>query len=209
MKKKFSYNGVASNMNTNSTTELTLVGEMYGGAVVTVSKYIEMDAMLSVVNSIVDTIADVDDATYRPELTECIIRIMILNAYAGIPVPENGLKKAYRVVMQSDLYEQISALIDPVQLEAIRSASMEKIEYNRALIIGALGHKMYEMIGQFNTAVSALTAMTEQFDSDDFKNAVQSITANYLPSVNKDSESVDDSGNLGDGNVVYIDRKPN
>lgn len=206
--KKFSYNGIASNMNTNTTKEITLVGDMYEGMTLNVLHYIDMNTMLGVVNGTVNTIADTDEATYQPEMTECVLRMMILNAYAGCAIPQD-VKKAYRVVMQSDLYDQVAAYINHEQLAAIRAAVADKIAYNRELILNALGHKMYEMMNQFNAALDALSSMAGQFDSDEFKKAVAAIGAmnNVTYSeqvVDREAVEVDD-----DTNVVQLKPKLN
>lgn len=202
--KKFSYNGIASNMTTNSTTEVTLVGDIYEGTTLNVMRYIDMNTMLAIVNSTVNAIADTDDATYQPELTECVLRMMVLNAYAGCPIPEN-IKKAYRVLMQSDLYEQVVAHIDPEQLETIRTAVMDKVEYNRTLILNALGHKMYDVIGQFNSVLDALNNMAGQFDSEDFKQAISAInTMNNSTAPSQEADRIAIEVDDDEQNVVPI-----
>lgn len=198
--KKFSYAGVAGEMNTNMKTIVELQGELFEGMTLEVRHMIELEDYMSVVNGIAETVFDLETSEYKPELMDFATKLYVMRAYAGVSLPEKGLNKAYRVLVGTDLYEQVAAWIDETQLDKIVDAAYERVKYYRDAALSVASKQMNEMIAQMKDAAESANELSAQVQSDEFKEMLQKFV---------DANGADESAVSGNSNIVDIPKKAN
>lgn len=192
----FNYKGIASKMDNLVTTEIVLQGDEFRGAKVKVRNLIGMNDVSAVVEGIASSVVNMNEATYQPELYDFIFRMVIMDVYAGIAMPEKDQDKAYRVLMHSDVFEQVCKHINDDQLLLIDDMTHEKIDYYRSLLVSTAGAKTMELLGKIADVTNSIGNLSTEISATNFKGAIDNLTVMLNQNVQQD--------NAVDNNVVQL-----
>ena len=196
--KKLDLRTLSKNAPVSPIHEIALEGEGFGGVVIKVKEHLNMNEAAAFVRSIVDSVIDMDTMTYTPEFYYFTIDIMILEFYAGIPHDNCPLGKAFDLLTNTNLIEQVKAGIDETQLEWLIQGAEDKIRFLRNLLQSTAALKTEELL----TAVQDMVHTGEQtmatFNTQEFQETLSrfnQMSENGAPEVRTNGQTADVAGN--------------
>lgn len=178
--KKVSYKNIASKLPALETTTITLEGEMFGGLTVTVKNRLTITEMSALIADIVSTLIDAETGDYNPEYADLVEMMLQLKHYAGISIGKTDLPYAYRVLTETDLYQQVISHVDQEQLFDIGEAVANRVEFTKKLILSTAGHKAVELLTRMETLMTTMESMSVDVGGDKMQlllDAVKELTS--------------------------------
>lgn len=176
MAKKFNYKGIASNMGGRAVTDVTLQGELFDGMTLHVVRRLDMGALIQMVSEASSVIVDMDSTIYAPELEDFCIQLFALHYYAGCPLPEKDLDKAYRVIMGTDLMEQVSPYIDSTQFANASDAIKQRVAYLREMLVSTAAQKTISLLNALEHVINDLGEASTKFNAGELLSSVTNLT---------------------------------
>lgn len=176
MAKKFNYKGIASNMGGRVVTDVTLQGELFNGMTLHVVRRLDMGTLIQMVSEASSVIVDMDSAIYAPELEEFCVQLFVLHYYAGCPLPEKDLDKAYRVIMGTDLMGQVFQYIDSNQFTEATKAIKQRVAYLRDMLVSTAAQKTASLLNSLEQVIHDLGDAATKFDADELLSSVTNLT---------------------------------
>lgn len=199
MAKKITYKNLAAlinNDNNKSTIDVTIGDSTFS---VDVKKAIDMESMVHLVNDAASSIVNIDDGTYTPELSTFLTKLLILHYYAGFPIPDKDIGKAYDVICMTDLFDQVSKHISHHQLGWIFEYVDDHVSYLRDFIVSTSSMRTTALLNGIDGIVEQLNSIGEEIDVKGLSEALISLT-DSLGVDNKSARAVAD-------NIVKLPRK--
>lgn len=178
--KKVSYKNIASKLPALETTTITLEGEMFGGLTVTVKNRLTITEMSALIADIVSTLIDAETGDYNPEYADLVEMMLQLKHYAGISIGKTDLSYAYRVLTETDLYQQVISHVDQEQLFDVGEAVANRVEFTKKLILSTAGHKAVELLTRMETLMATMESMSVDVGGDKMQlllDAVKELTS--------------------------------
>lgn len=178
--KKVSYKNIASKLPALETTTITLEGEMFGGLTVTVKNRLTITEMSALIADIVSTLIDAETGDYNPEYADLVEMMLQLKHYAGISIGKTDLSYAYRVLTETDLYQQVISHVDQEQLFDVGEAVANRVEFTKKLILSTAGHKAVELLTRMETLMTTMESMSVDVGGDKMQlllDAVKELTS--------------------------------
>lgn len=196
------------------TTELKLEGECFKDVVVQVRHTLSLEEALGFVHDIVTICADDETAEYSPELFSFAVRLYVLMYYTNIDLTKD-VKKAYRILYGTNIYQQIYSCVDYEQCSDLVLSAEQKISHRKRLMESSVAGKVSEMLQKMDAVMAGSEQMMEAIDSDSFKEAVARLTdGSILKNTDAvahvvETESDATAADVGDvsGNIVYLKKK--
>lgn len=178
--KKVSYKNIASKLPALETTTITLEGEMFGGLTVTVKNRLTITEMSALIADIVSTLIDAETGDYNPEYADLVEMMLQLKHYAGISIGKTDLSYAYRVLTETDLYQQVISHVDQEQLFDVGEAVANRVEFTKKLILSTAGHKAVELLTRMEALMATMESMSVDVGGDKMQlllDAVKELTS--------------------------------
>ena len=101
------------------THEIVLQGEAFNGETIVVKERLTFDEASAFVRNVVESIIDMDTLTYLPEFGNFILKMMVIAHYTNIRIDDCPIDKAYAVISNTDLFDQVTAGIDSTELQGL------------------------------------------------------------------------------------------
>lgn len=219
--KKITINTLMASIPETEKTEVKLEGEYFKDVTIQVKHSLPLEEAMSFVRDIVATCTDDEEAEFLPELFDFAVRMYVVMYYAGVDLSKD-VKKAYRILYDTKLFELVYAHVNTSQSSNLILAAEKRIEHWKNILSSSVAGKVTEMMRKLEDLLEGSAAMTEAIDSADFKVAVERLAeagilkpdGSPIPAQANDSivESVApndvpkaDAGSAG--NIVYIEKK--
>ena len=177
MSKKITYKTIASKLDAYETTEITLDGELFEGMTLTVKDRLTLLEMSALIMDVVNTVIDMEKGEYNPEFTNLIKLMLQLKHYAGFPIGKNDLAYAYRVIYETNLYEQVMEHVDAWQVDQAMDMADERIQYMKEMIIATAGSKTMELLGKMEKLMQNVSSAADEVNGADVQTMMTSLAA--------------------------------
>lgn len=172
--KKYSINTLMSYVPDGDVSEVKLDGDMFKDVSITVKRTLTLDEALGFVQSIVSLCTDDEDASYSPELFDFAVRMYVVMYYSNIDLSKDA-KKAYRVLYNTNLFEQIYAHVESQQAGNLILSAERKIDHWRNIMSASVASKVSDMMKKMDAVIDGSEQMLEAIDGNEFKAAVDRL----------------------------------
>lgn len=173
--KKISYKNIAAKLPAREEIYVVLQGECFEGMAAKVKTSLTVSEMSSMISDIVSTLIDMQTGEYNPEYAELVKMILQLKHYAGVSIGKTDLSYAYRVLRETDLYQQLMAHVDAQQLSDAMNAVDERVKFMKDMILAAAGHKAVEMLTQLEQLMGAVETVSTDMNADKLQQLLNSL----------------------------------
>lgn len=167
------------------------------GVEIEYKEVLTMVEMKAFVDGVVDASFD-NDGDYMPEFTDWLIRTNMIQLYTNVRMPQN-IEKQYDILYRTDLYEQITGLVDQRQYAKIMDAIKEKLEYRRNSDVTAMRVQLSGLIQQFESMGQDLMQFTPE-DVENLEGALEKMKEAGMDQPKDEPVEMED----GEGNVVAL-----
>ena len=200
-RRKLTYGMIASDMNDNNTVQLEYVGTR-GKFEFSVKRILGFDEAMEFVSSIVVLCSDLDNGVYRPQSLDFAIRFCTLAVYAGIEVPNgDNIKKAYDVIYKTDLYDMVREAVDGAQYEALVHAAVQRIKYERDMVVSAAVAQVNQLIAKMNEVMADGQQIMDQLNGEEMSERIHELEKVLKPVMAEGKAGVDSESN---DNIVRL-----
>lgn len=202
-------------------TDVKLEGEWFKDVTIQVRRTLPLEDAMHFVTDIASTCIDDEKADFMPEVFDFAVRLYVVMYYANIDL-SNDAKKAYRILYETNLFEQVYAHVNTSQSANLILSAEKRIDHWRNILTSSLAGKMAEVMQKMDEVMAGSAEMTEAIESEDFKAAVARLADSGIlkPDGALDAAQINDSiaesvapndvPKAGAGaidNVVYINKK--
>lgn len=171
--KKMTFNMVAAKMPKPETIDIAI--DWMDNATISVQKYLSVEEAVSFVNETVASCFDVETGNYSPEMLDFVVKVNTLVCYAGFDAPKD-LKKAYRVVYETNLVRLVLAEIDNVQYGMLLNTIEAKLKYMVDASIAAASKQINDAMTELNHIMENGTSAMEVMQSPEFSEMMQRMS---------------------------------
>ena len=165
--KKLTINMIAAEMQDYDTSEIIVFQGKNNEIKIPVKHRLDFEESMTMVRDIAASCANLEDGTYAPEAFDMSVRLSTLIYYAGIDW-SGDVAKAYQVVYETSLFDDVWERIDHNQFNMLVEAAKKKAEFQRDQIISTGASKVNELIEKMNEVMMDSTNLIKQMDSDEF-----------------------------------------
>ena len=158
--------------------------------IIHVKRVLSLDEAIGFVNQVVASVFDADTGDYTSEALAFATKVNVLTCYAGFEQPKD-LKKAYRLIAESDIMSLVYAVIDKVQYQELLSAIEEKLGYMKQMAVSTAARKIDELIHKIEEVMSNGSELVEEMQSPQFIDMVKRVEAIQHTNNNTQDESFD------------------
>lgn len=145
-----------------------------------IQKSLDMDDMLSFVDSVYRSCFDKETNEYRPEAKDFAIRVNVMDRYANIAIPSN-VDHQYQIAICSGVVETIMEHINRAQFNEMMKAIDAKISNTAAANVSALIMQFDNVVDQFNVMQDNMAKLFSGVTSDDIQKIAAAIAENGMP----------------------------
>lgn len=148
------------------------------GIDIEVNRFLTLEEIASFVNGVVNAVIDISTYEYNPEYFDYAFGYYVITLYSKIK-PSKDLKKMHSLICSTDIVDNIIDVVDSKQLEEIKTAIKNKVDYyiNKGNSISSLGIR--EVLGNIVKASDSISrADIERIIgvANDIKSVVGDIT---------------------------------
>lgn len=176
MSEKISYKTIASRLDAHKMTEVALKGELFDGMTLLVKERLTLPEMSALITDVVNTVIDMKTGEYNPEFTQLIKMMLQLKHYAGIRIGKNDLAAAYRVIYETDLYDQFLEHVDTWQVETAMEMADERIKYMRELLVASASSQTLRLLSQMEMMMDKFGSMKDSINGEDLQKMLTALT---------------------------------
>ncbi len=169
--KKFTINTLMESIPEVDKTEVKLEGKFFKDVTIQVRHTLPLEDAVGFVKNIAATCVDDKQADYMPELFDFAVRMYVVLYYANVDLTKD-VKKAYRILYGTTLFEQIYTHVNTVQLSELTHAAEKRIEHWKNILSSSVAGKVTEMMHKMEEVMAGSEEMVRAIESDDFKAAV-------------------------------------
>lgn len=181
--KKITWKNFIVNMPQGATATINIDPEVFGADSLEIKRTLDMNEMTEFVSNVVAMCIDNDTAEYVPESYDFAIRLNVLSMYAGIPLPsgkdgavQHMLKKAYFVLYETDLCDEIVAHINRSQFRVLLDSISERIRFERDMMVSSVAQKVNELVNKMDEVMNESQNVLGQIDSENFGKALENMS---------------------------------
>lgn len=185
--------------------EVEVVVDEERGYVLSVKPMLGFSDAMNFARSVADSCFD-EYGRYMPEVFDFSLAINAMMYYAGMEEPKD-FGKAYRVLMQCDIFHKVLDVIDKNQFEALGNAAMKIIGNKREENIQVNVAKMNELIGEVDRLVKESRETTDAINSGEFQKTMESFMSNFAMNANSASnaaESAQTGNTEAESNIIPL-----
>lgn len=184
--KKFTINTLMESIPEVNKTDIKLEGEYFKDVTVQVRRTLPLEDAMNFVKDITATCIDDEQAEFMPELFDFAVRMYIVMYYANIDLSKD-VKKAYRILYDTTLFEQVYAHVNTVQSTNLILSAEKRIEHWKNILSSSLAGKVSEMLRKMEDVMAGSEEMMAAIDGDEFKAAVARLSDSGVLKTNEPS----------------------
>ena len=184
--KKFTINTLMESIPEVNKTDIKLEGEYFKNVTVQVRRTLPLEDAMNFVKDITATCIDDEQAEFMPELFDFAVRMYIVMYYANIDLSKD-VKKAYRILYDTTLFEQVYAHVNTVQSTNLILSAEKRIEHWKNILSSSLAGKVSEMLRKMEDVMAGSEEMMAAIDGDEFKAAVARLSDSGVLKTNEPS----------------------
>lgn len=173
--KRYTAASLMASIPTTYKTEVKPEGDCFKDVIIQVRRTLPLEDAVRFVKDITMTCIDDDNAEYSPELFDFAMRLYVLMYYANIDLTKD-VKKAYTILYDTSLFNQIVPWVNNEQLNALIKSAGERIEHWKSIISSSVAGKVSTIMHKMDEMMSGGAEMMEAIDSDGFKEAIARLT---------------------------------
>lgn len=207
--KKLTWKNIAPGMTDENEAIVELDNEEFWGvSELKVKHTLSMQEMGAFVGSVVSMCIDEENAEYSPEMFNFATRLSVMHYYAGIPFPsgkdgtvQRMSSKAYFILYDTDLYENVLKHINLVQFDTMTSAIRTRIQFYRDLFVSAAVQKVTGLLEKMDEQMNEGMDALRQIDLDGLEQVAKQVSEKgFAISDPKEEKRV----SISDKNVVFL-----
>ena len=142
---------------------------------INVKKNLSFEEAYIFVREAVSACVTVETAEYRPEMKEFCIRTLVLELYAGLSLPTD-IDKHYKLLFNTNIYDEIAKHVDQTQLQMLRKAIDEKIEYYKAVAVNAGLSQLNQILDNMKNFAEMSEEALGGIDQSQFANVFDTLS---------------------------------
>lgn len=146
----------------------------WNGVEIVITKTLDMDNMLSFVDSVVRSCFADGTNEYIPEARDFAIRVNVMRRYADIALP-GKVESQYEVAMCSGVFEMITEHINHAQFAEILRSIDQKIHNMASANVSMLQSKFNDISDSFAQLVERVDGVFGDVSNEDFQNLAKAI----------------------------------
>ena len=170
--KKLTFNMVAGHIDKAEDSVIQLFDDIN----IQVKHTLGVKEAMAFVHNIADSCYDLDKGEYTPEVFDIALRINVLMSYAGFE-QQKDIGKAYDVVYNTDVFEKVLNVINPVQYSILVDAANERVKYARDILSSSAAAKIDMLIEKLDDVKQDNMNVIDQINSESFKEMVDKLSA--------------------------------
>ena len=184
--KKFTINTLMESIPEVNKTDVKLEGEYFKDVVVQVRRTLPLEDAMNFVKDITATCIDDEQAEFMPELFDFAVRMYVVMYYANVDLSKD-VKKAYRILYDTTLFEQVYAHVNTAQSTNLILSAEKRIEHWKNILSSSLAGKVSEMLRKMEDVMAGSEEMMVAIDGDEFKAAVARLSDSGVLKTNEPS----------------------
>ena len=173
--KKFTINTLMESIPEVNKTDVKLEGEYFKDVTVQVRRTLPLEDAMNFVKDITATCIDDEQAEFMPELFDFAVRMYVVMYYANVDLSKD-VKKAYRILYDTTLFEQVYAHVNTAQCTNLILSAEKRIEHWKNILSSSLAGKVSEMLRKMEDVMAGSEVMMAAIDGDEFKAAVARLS---------------------------------
>ena len=167
--KKITFNMLSAKIEKNKAVQLQV--DWFGDGQIDVRHTLDMEEAMSFVQEVALSCFDTEKAEYMPEIFDFAAKVNMLVCYAGFDAPKD-IKKAYRVVYDTDICDRVLGVINQGQFNILLSAAREKIMHMKDAAISTAAYRVNELTNKMNEVMQNSDEMFAKLGDTDFANMI-------------------------------------
>lgn len=148
---------------------------VWAGLEIEVKRFLTIGEMFDFTNTVFEACFRQDDASYRPEVKDFMIRSCILDAYTNIEIPDD-LQTRYDMVYRYEIIPEVMKYVDQNQFNAVLMAIDSKINNRLNANVEKFEKKMAEADEMIGKAVDYISGIFDGIDNETIKQVALSIS---------------------------------
>lgn len=184
--KKFTINTLMESIPEVNKTDIKLEGEYFKDVTVQVRRTLPLEDAMNFVKDITATCIDDEQAEFMPELFDFAVRMYVVMYYANVDLSKD-VKKAYRILYDTTLFEQVYAHVNTAQSTNLILSAEKRIEHWKNILSSSLAGKVSEMLRKMEDVMAGSEEMMAAIDGDEFKAAVARLSDSGVLKTNEPS----------------------
>ena len=167
---------------------------------------------LSFVRSIVGSCVNEESGEYNPEVFDFAVSVNILDYYAGIKglTPEK-MDKAYHIVYNTDLVDQVTAKVNNYQLNKLIDAARQKVDHKAAALVSMSTMRLNRLMNSMDEVMKLSQETMDEINSESFQEkmseAIKAITnAEMAGKDGQENGAASGKSASIPGNIVLLDK---
>lgn len=188
--KKFTINTLMESIPEVNKTDVKLEGEYFKDVVVQVRRTLPLEDAMNFVKDITATCIDDEQAEFMPELFDFAVRMYVVMYYANVDLSKD-VKKAYRILYDTTLFEQVYAHVNTAQSTNLILSAEKRIEHWKNILSSSLAGKVSEMLRKMEDVMAGSEEMMAAIDGDEFKAAVARLSDSGVLKTNESPVSAE------------------
>lgn len=184
--KKFTINTLMESIPEVNKTDVKLEGEYFKDVTVQVRRTLPLEDAMNFVKDITATCIDDEQAEFMPELFDFAVRMYVVMYYANVDLSKD-VKKAYRILYDTTLFEQVYAHVNTAQSTNLILSAEKRIEHWKNILSSSLAGKVSEMLRKMEDVMAGSEEMMAAIDGDEFKAAVARLSDSGVLKTNEPS----------------------
>ena len=184
--KKFTINTLMESIPEVNKTDVKLEGEYFKDVVVQVRRTLPLEDAMNFVKDITATCIDDEQAEFMPELFDFAVRMYVVMYYANVDLSKD-VKKAYRILYDTTLFEQVYAHVNTAQSTNLILSAEKRIEHWKNILSSSLAGIVSEMLRKMEDVMAGSEVMMAAIDGDEFKAAVARLSDSGVLKTNEPS----------------------
>lgn len=164
--------------NVNASVEKFVCVDWHGNKV-TIKKYIGIDDMVAFVASVVDYCFSDLDGAYSPEFKDFAINVNIIRHYTDLELP-GDVHELYEIIYSTDIIDVVSGIANRDQLDAIISATEDKISFMCDVDRATEERKVNEALDNLRSVVDMVSGIFGGINKGDIEKIASAIADSKL-----------------------------
>lgn len=147
----------------------------WNGSEIKIKPILSLREMAYMVDRVVDVCFDKESGAYIPEIKEYAIRVLAIELYSNVALPDDKEEK-YEAVYNEGLFEEVEEHINTAQYLDILNAIDKKIDLLVETNINTLTIQINELISKFTEIEKGLGIMYENITPEEISGFVKSLS---------------------------------
>lgn len=173
--KKFSINTLMNSIPEVNKADVKLEGEHFKDVTLQVRRTLPLEDAMNFVKDITATCIDDEQAEFMPELFDFAVRMYIVMYYANVDLSKD-VKKAYRILYDTTLFEQVYSHVNTAQCTNLILSAEKRIEHWKNILSSSVAGKVSELMHKMEEVMAGSAEMMTAIDGAEFKEAVARLS---------------------------------